>query len=205
MAIKFGLAPDFDLDPYSLALSRPRLWEMMAGKSTDRTGGAMLRLLFLTLAAMLGAAGTPAAAAPAPGRPAMVLQLGHTSLVMSLAVTPDGRHAITGPGDLLFWDLGTGAELGGLGAESGAGTTAFALGRDGKTLYCGDASGQVKLLDLEQGRLLRSFKVHQGGVHALALTGDGKYVASLDTEGELRCWNAATGEPAFAFKDRYPL
>lgn len=165
----------------------------------------MLRPLFLTLAVMLGAAGTFAPAAFSAGRPAMVLQLGHTSLVMSVAVTLDGRHAITGPGDLLLWDLGTGAELGSLSAESGEDTTSFALSRDGRTLSCGDDSGRVKLVDLEQGRLIRSFKVHQGGVRALAFTVDGKYVASIDTEGELRCWNAVTGESAFAFKDRYDL
>jgi len=74
---------------------------------------------------------------------------GHTSGVGAVAISQNGKQAISGSFDntLRLWDLETGRIL----AEfSGEGSImAIALSRDGQRMVAGDASGRVHLLALE--------------------------------------------------------
>jgi hypothetical protein len=74
---------------------------------------------------------------------------GHTNRVDAVAVTPDGRRAVSGPYDktLKVWDLDTGAVLATFQAD--ASLYACALAPDGVTLVAGDKSGRVHFLRLE--------------------------------------------------------
>jgi len=126
-------------------------------------------------------------------KPEMVVQLGHTSRVNSVAISPDGRFAFTAGGNaVILWDLATGAELRTFGAH-GSGISAFALSGDGKTLACGNYLGALWLVDLEHGVEVPAKAGHKGTVCALAFSADGKTLASGGADDTVRLWNVATG------------
>ena len=75
---------------------------------------------------------------------------GHTSSVNAVAVTPDGRRAVSGAADntLKVWDLESGAVI---ATFSGNGPIhQCAVTGDGRTFAAGDDSGQVHILRLEE-------------------------------------------------------
>ena len=76
---------------------------------------------------------------------------GHTQEVTVVAVTPDGRQAVSGSDDttLRVWDLGTGRELAAFTAD--AEITCCAVAQDGHTIIAGERSGRVHFLRVEEG------------------------------------------------------
>ncbi|MEG4099510.1 WD40 repeat domain-containing protein, partial [Microcoleus sp. Pol17_C1] len=74
---------------------------------------------------------------------------GHTSSVNAVAVTPDGKRAISGSDDktLKVWDLSSGNLIASFTGESSIACCAIAP--DGVTIVAGDASGRVYFLRLE--------------------------------------------------------
>jgi WD40 repeat protein len=71
---------------------------------------------------------------------------GHRSPVTAVAVTPDGRRAVSASFDrtLRLWDLEGGREIAIFTADSSMNSCTSAP--DGRTIVAGDASGQVHLL-----------------------------------------------------------
>jgi len=117
---------------------------------------------------------------------------GHTDYIKGLAVSPDGRRALSAgatDGTVRLWDLQTGEELRkfeGHGAQAHGG----AFSRDGKlSLTCG--SGVVFLWDLETGRKLRTFRA-PGQFTGAAFLPDGLHAVSASWDGPkpqvLRLW-----------------
>ncbi|HUW84091.1 MAG TPA: NB-ARC domain-containing protein [Phycisphaerae bacterium] len=85
-----------------------------------------------------------------PGGPLLRTLTGHTASVWAVAVTPDGRQAVSGSFDntLRVWDLETGRVVATFSADGAV--TACAVVPDGLTIVAGDALGQVHILRLEQ-------------------------------------------------------
>ena len=84
----------------------------------------------------------------APGGSLIRILEGHTSSVRAVAVTPDGRHVVSGSADktLRVWDLESGKELATFTGESEMHSCAVAS--DGRTIIAGDGSGRVHFLRL---------------------------------------------------------
>ncbi|MEP6524102.1 hypothetical protein NDA07_20355 [Microcoleus vaginatus DQ-U2] len=74
---------------------------------------------------------------------------GHTSSVNAVAVTADGKRAISGSDDktIKVWDLTTGNVIASFTGESSIACCAIAP--DGVTIVAGDESGRVYFLRLE--------------------------------------------------------
>jgi WD40 repeat protein len=74
---------------------------------------------------------------------------GHTGRVNSVAVTPDGKRAISASSDntLRLWDLESGKNL--LRLVSEAPFYAVAIGPNGKLIVAGDSMGVVHFISLE--------------------------------------------------------
>ncbi|MEJ2750146.1 MAG: WD40 repeat domain-containing protein, partial [Anaerolineae bacterium] len=71
---------------------------------------------------------------------------GHSSGVLAVAVTPDGRRAISASSDqtLKVWDLATGKELASIALDGSL--SCVALANDGVTIVTGDGAGNVYCL-----------------------------------------------------------
>ena len=73
---------------------------------------------------------------------------GHTDSVHAVAVTPDGRRAVSASGEqtLRLWNLESAKEIATFTGESAI--LSCAVTPDGRTMISGDASGRVHFLQL---------------------------------------------------------
>ena len=101
---------------------------------------------------------------------------GHTGEVRCLAVSRDGRIAVSGGTDQLIcvWDLRTGKEmrrLEGVGAE----VRSVALSADGSRAVAGSTNGLVTVWDVDTGRRLQTLSIGTNTPpEAVAMTPDGQ-------------------------------
>lgn len=70
---------------------------------------------------------------------------------------------------------------------------AAALSHDGKVGVSGADDAQVKVWDLDSGRLLWSFTGHEDSVLSVAVCAAGRRAASGSTDGSVRVWDLAEG------------
>ena len=128
---------------------------------------------------------------------------GYAADVLALAVTPDGKTLASGANDgtVKIWSLPDGKLLQTWKAHD---EPVYALAAtDGKTLASASRDGMVKLWSLPAGELLRSLDghvnsvtngnpAHASEVFALAVTPDGKTLASASYEVKL--WSLPDGK-----------
>jgi WD40 repeat protein len=128
----------------------------------------------------------------------IVPQVGHSNEVFSVAISPDGKTALSGSRDhtLKLWDLATGREIREFKGHSEE-VTSVAISPDGKTALSGSGDSRLKLWDLATGREIRTF---QGGTGRVAITPDGKTALSSSNHNTLRLWDLATGDEIREFK-----
>ncbi len=137
--------------------------------------GAVLRIVAVGIAAAF--AGACAAAEERP-KAEIVPQLGHSGIVHSVTIAPDGKTARSGSEDntLRLWDLASGCEIGKFEGHSGE-VRSVAYSPDGKTALSGSHDGTVRLWDLKRGEALASLIASRDGAQ-LATTRDGFFTAS---------------------------
>jgi len=74
---------------------------------------------------------------------------------------------------------------------------ALIFSADGKTIYAASGEnavrGQIKIWNVADGRLLRVIEGHRDTIYALALSPDGKTLASGSYDQQIKLWNAETG------------
>jgi WD40 repeat protein len=118
---------------------------------------------------------------------------GHTDSVASVALTADGRLALSGglDGTLRLWDLTTGRCLRTL--THSALVMSVALTVDGRFALSVSDEQTPRLWELSTGRCLRTFKGHTEAVTAVALTPGGRFALSASQDKTLRLWELASG------------
>jgi WD40 repeat protein len=120
---------------------------------------------------------------------------GHTSAVYALAVTRDGRRAMSAShdGTCRLWDIATGREIGRVGEHSTAIRSAD-LAADDRTVAT-VAGDQSLLWEVGGTKPLRTFGHADGRVMQVALTPDVRYLLTRTngTPGVVHVWNAGTG------------
>jgi WD40 repeat protein len=132
----------------------------------------------------------------------------HRGAIMGLAVTPDGRRALTsgpisltpegpkgGPDlDLHLWDLDTGAEVRRFSGHRD-GVWPVAISPDGHRAASGSMDGTVRVWDLDTGAEVGRFEGHDAGrwVTVVGFLPDGRRVLSGGTDYHLRLWDLQTG------------
>ena len=111
-----------------------------------------------------------------------------------MAVTPDGRRAVSGSNDrtLKVWDLEQGALLATLEGHD-AGVRAVAVTPDGRRAVSASNDRTLKVWDLEQGALLATLEGHGDGVRAVAVTPDGRRAVSGSYDQTLKVWDLEQG------------
>ena len=137
--------------------------------------------------------------------------VGHQAPVAGVAITLDGKYALTGSGSLdlggepagdnslRLWDVETGDLLQVLeGHESTV--IIVDVSEDGRRGLTGSLDGTMRWWDLENGVELQRFDAHTSGVFAIAFSSDWKYALSgsmsADTfpDDGIRLWDLETGE-----------
>ena len=113
----------------------------------------------------------------------------------SLAMSPDGKVVVTAGDDgvVRVWHLEPGVEHQAFSAHA-LPVTRVAVGAGGRTVYSGDQSGLVVMTDLKTGRAT-SLQGHDGTIHSIAVSHDGRLFASSAQDGTIRVWQAGAGEP----------
>ena len=139
---------------------------------------------------------------------------GHSGGVAALAFAPDGKTLATGAGDnsVSLWDVRTGEELAVLRGLK-YGVTALVFGPDGKWLAAADGvlandanenptrkyvntkslPAEVIVWNIESGKPILTLTGHTKSILSLAISPDGKQLASGSADGTVKLWEVATG------------
>jgi outer membrane protein assembly factor BamB len=131
------------------------------------------------------------------GKPLLALK-GPTSFTCVVRFSPDGKTLAAagyeaGAGNAIYrYDVKTGKELPRLAGHPSGGVRRLLFTPDGTQVVSAGFDGQVRVWDLATAKEVRCFRAESGTVYGLAMSADGKLVATAGRDG-LRVWDLATG------------
>lgn len=133
-----------------------------------------------------------------------VIRTGHSRVVSSIAMSPDGKMIASGSNDttVRLWNVKTGEHLHTF-AEGNRGVRSVAFSPDGETLA--SSSDAVRLWNVNTGRLLHTLRKgdYFFGGYSIAFSPNGKIIASTFEHGTMEgnlpwdgihFWDVQTGE-----------
>lgn len=115
---------------------------------------------------------------------------------ITIALSPDGKMLVTGhsDGSAKVWDTETGRKLQTLPGIEDLGFAKVAISPDGKTLVKGRSWQGLEFWDLRTGKVICTIKTEGHGVSSLAISADGKTVATVSSSAsEIKLWEMHTG------------
>jgi cytochrome c553 len=120
---------------------------------------------------------------------------GHSKAVKCIAVSSDGRYALTGSDEkkARFWEIGSGQEIALLSDFKGS-VKAVHISRDGRTLQATDGATLIEY-DTRRSRIARERPLNRSWAAGQSATfsSDGKTLATGDSHN-IRLWNLKTGK-----------
>ncbi|KAF3121134.1 hypothetical protein TWF569_002811 [Orbilia oligospora] len=127
---------------------------------------------------------------PATEKPIRVLR-GHTSDVLSIAYSPDGKLLASGSASqddaVILWD-----ETGSFESDHSRGCfNAITFSPSGKEVALSMRNGTIELWDAETGKEITVFGTHDKDVVTAAFSPDGKILASASLDGKVGLWDTA--------------
>lgn len=120
----------------------------------------------------------------------------HDGPVLAVAVSPDGRRAITAGHDQQahIWELQSAAPIGPPWKHPNSVRT-VAFDPSGKLALTGCQDGESRIWDVNRGVCSRKPLDQTAQVWSVAFSPDGKLAATGGMDHTARLWNAATGDP----------
>jgi TPR repeat protein len=111
-------------------------------------------------------------------------------LMMNVAISPDGKVlAACDDNDLIVWDLETGATRFKTSLSYQQGSIVFTP--DGSLLVSRHQGRNLRIWDARSGEILAIAQGHVRGIDSLAISPDGKEIASISTDGVIKLWSVA--------------
>ena len=131
----------------------------------------------------------------APGGPLIRILEGHSGSVREVAITPDGRRAVSASWDntLRVWDLESGQSLRTLQGHSSE-VIGVAITPDGRRAVSASYDNTLRIWDLESGQSLRTLESYSDLVPGVAITPDGRLAVSACEDDTLRVWDLESGQ-----------
>jgi WD40 repeat protein len=119
---------------------------------------------------------------------------GHANYVYSVALTPDGRRAISASWDrtLKVWDLDYGQPLITLDGHTDM-ILGAAVTPDGRRAISASWDRTLGVWDLESGRMVLRLDGHTGHVNGVAVAPDGMRAVSASDDRTLKVWDLDSG------------
>jgi WD40 repeat protein len=120
--------------------------------------------------------------------------------VNALAFSPDGRTLAIGSGEpsrsgqIELWNVGTGQMVQEFGTVHSDAVLALEFSPNGKYLASGAADRFMKVIDLNAGKVWRSFEGHTHHVLGVAWKRDGRILATAGADDVVKIWDFSTGE-----------
>jgi len=112
-------------------------------------------------------------------------------MALSVLFSPDGKYLMVGTfNGFHLVDALTGKDVVSYSGRMLLGRTAT-FSTDGKLLFVGRVDGSLRVLDAATGRVLRDIPAHAEPLLALALSPDGKLLASGSNDSTVLLWNVA--------------
>jgi serine/threonine protein kinase len=126
---------------------------------------------------------------------------GHSDVVRSVAISPDGKMLASGSADktIKLWNLANGQAIRTLTGHKDW-VVATAINPDSTLLASGSSDKTIKLWNLKTGKLLHTFKGHNDWISSLAFSPDGKTLASASADETIKLWNVETLEEIRSLK-----
>ena len=120
---------------------------------------------------------------------------GHKRGVNALAVTLDGKQAISVSGDrsLRVWDLDKGTAVSTLWGHK-RWVNDVAIAPNGKYAISASADGTVKVWDIESGKVRHTLEGHGKSVNRVIVTPDGQTAISASEDNTLKVWDIESGQ-----------
>jgi WD40 repeat protein len=129
---------------------------------------------------------------------------GHTAPIERIALSPDGKVLASSclGGTLRLWDTATGNETHSLPIDRGYRVGAMTFSPDSKRLAFNDRFEKgIQLVDVADGKVVRTFVGHKGDVYQLAFGPDGRKLFSYAADETIRAWDVATGKELRRYGD----
>jgi WD40 repeat protein len=119
---------------------------------------------------------------------------GHKRWVLSVAVDPEGRTAVSGgtDGSVRVWDVRGGRRVMTLRGPRYSPVSALALTADAAVAVSGNQDGQLSVWELSSGELQATLPAHHGQVSSLAMGGHFAMLLSGGDDGLIKLWDLAS-------------
>ncbi len=139
-----------------------------------------------------------------PGGALLQTLCGHEDWVIAVAVTPDGRYAISGSKDktLKVWDLIAGKAVHTLCGHEDR-VIAVAVTPNGRYAVSGSRDKTLKVWDLATAKAVQTLRGHEISVTSVAVTPDDRYVVSGSWHWTLNVWDLATGKSVHTLRGHH--
>jgi WD40 repeat protein len=128
--------------------------------------------------------------------------IGHSKLVRSVAISPDGRTIVSGSGDqtVKIWNLETGMLQRTLAGHTGE-IWSVAISMSGRTIVSGSGDKTARIWGLETGKPSHILNGHGSWIRSVAISADEKTIISSGTDKTVRVWDMETGGLLRTFGD----
>lgn len=148
------------------------------------------------------------AAEPVTDAPTIEPQVHHTIKCMTASATftfsrNGKRFAVSDGGEITVWDTKTWKQVGTLSDKEERGFNYVLLSPEGKVLGITSRERKdIKLLEVETGKLLRTLTGHRAYIVSPTFSPDGKTIVATDSGDDLRLWDVEAGKDLERFTNK---